>query len=247
MFEFSIVVDKKDAELCFLIWNKIEKIMENYKGVSISNTNDNITITLFIQKKNKTFSLALLRDVIAECIVVYFKSKFLASHLSIPTSNESCKTALLKALSVFDKRADVELVKSQIPLSKRVHLSSLFEFKLSWIKKRWLEICEILQNNVDYLLFSNSFDELTKYLISTTDAELDAVFVYIGEEQIIIRDKVGNNLAAPIPTNDENSDIIAISELISLAPKNVYLKFDQAKNRELSNKISGLFCDKIRF
>lgn len=245
MWEFSAVISREHIDLSVMFWSRIESFVKTYKGVTIENTNENITITISIPKKQMPEAMDGLHDIISEILVLYFKANYLEKNLQLPLVSEKSKKALLKALAVFDKKTDIDFVKKQLSITKQLHLESFYEFKLVELRLRWQEICELMQDNVNYLLLTDSFNDLTRYLIRNTEPEIESIYLYISQDKLIIRDFDGNNLCEPILMSCDDFEIKVVYEMIYLAPRKIFFKFDAQKNKKLSDEINELFLEKV--
>ena len=243
MNEYCIIFPKYDNDIFLYFWKKFEAITNKYKHITIKNDDDSIGLS-FATKRNSKNALDNIKQILAESIVLHYKYKFMATNLKLPEGFEKYQEALCKSLAVFDKGSDVLEVTAQMHLTASINVDSFYFFKLAGLREKWEEIINLFIENMAGLLCSNSFVELIRYLIMTTENNGLEVFIYKFNETIYIRNKDGNNLSDPIVVK-ENYLPEVVSELILLAPMNIYIKYDSPLASELTEIIIDLFAEKV--
>ena len=162
----------------------------------------------------------------------------------MPAGYEQFKDALCKSLAVFDRTTDIVEVLSLLEIGRSLNIDSFYVFKLASLRMRWKEITDLFVENMSNMIYSNSFTELIRYLIMTTESCGEDVFVYNFNNTIYLRNKDGGNLADPIEIREDYLPAV-ISELIIIAPTNIYLKYDLSTKNELTAIILDLFAEKV--
>lgn len=243
MKEYCIIFPKYDNDIFLHFWKKFETITNKLKNITIKNDDDSIGLS-FATKRNAKNTLDYIKQTLAESIVLHYKYKYMSSNLKLPEGFDKYQEALCKSLAVFDRGSDILEVSSQMHLTASINVDSFYFFKLSGLRAKWKEITDLFIENMAGMLYSNSFVELIKYLIMTTENDGLEVFIYKFNETIYIRNKDGNNLSDPIEVK-ENYLPEVVSELILLAPMNIYIKYDSPLTSELTDIIVDLFAEKV--
>lgn len=243
MFEIKVACSRENTDLALMLWNKLEKNMNLFKGVSINNNKNFIIIDITTNSKNHDFVCSYLRNICSNIIIKYFKNQYIKQNLEVVINDEFARAALYSALTNFDKKSDEKLIKQKLALGEIIYLDSFFNFMSADIKKRWQEICEIMQENINILLLSNSIYDLIRYLVKSIEPEIDNVYLAMGEKGVAIKDFEGNNI---VFYNDfDSNETNIIEKLIDLSPAKVHLKYEQSRYNNIVDKINDIFCEKV--
>lgn len=243
MNEYCIIFPKYKNDIFIHFWKKFELMAQKFKNISIQNEDESIILCCSIKKNNKTL-LENIKKALAESLVLNYKYKFMADNLILPAGYEQFKDALCKSLAVFDRTTDIVEVLSLLEIGRSLNIDSFYVFKLASLRMRWKEITDLFVENMSNMIYSNSFTELIRYLIMTTESCGEDVFVYNFNNTIYLRNKDGGNLADPIEIREDYLPAV-ISELIIIAPTNIYLKYDLSTKNELTAIILDLFAEKV--
>ena len=243
MNEYCIIFPKLNNDIFLHFWKKFELVSNKLKNISIRNEEDTINLRFSIRKSNKE-TLDFIKHYLAETIVLNYKYNFMITNLDLPCEFNQYKIALCKSLAVFDRMSDILEVVDLLNLTSSINIDSFYYFKLSSLRSKWKEITDLFIENMTNMMYSDSFIELIRYLIMTTESDGVEVFVYKYNEMIYLRNKDGINLSDPIEVKDNYMPEV-VSELILLAPMNIYLKYDSSKTKELTDLIVELFAEKV--
>ncbi len=243
MTDYKIIFSKNNNELFLHFWKKFETIIENLKNVSLKNVEDTIELT-YNTKKNATKTTAFIKQTLAECVVIFYKASYIQQNLNLPSKFNEYRNVLCKSLAVFDRVSEINEVQELLSNSQTVNVNSFYIFMLKPMRSRWDEICDLFTQNMSYLFMSNTFTELVKYLISTTESQETEVYVYQHNSLVYLRNKAGDNLSEPIKVG-KNYVPEVVSELILLAPRGIYLKYGNVNDSELTETILDLFAEKV--
>jgi hypothetical protein len=243
MNDYCIIFSKQDNDIFLHFWKKFELFSNQLKSINIRNEEDCIRLCFSIKKSVKSI-LDQIKITLAETIVLNYKYKFMVNNLQLPDSFKEYKDALCKSLAVFDRTSDILEVVSLLNFTSSINIDSFYIFKLSNLRTKWKEVTDLFLENMANILYSNSFIELIRYLIMTTESDGVEVFVYKYNNTIYLRNKDGINLSDPIKVG-ENYLPEVVCELIMLAPLNIYLKYDRDKTKELTELIIDLFAEKV--
>ena len=242
----TIQFRKSDHDLFLIFWKQLEQKFSRFKNVVVENTNDEILLKFEIQSSNaKTYS-KLIKLWLCDSMVVYYKEKYLLSHMKIAGLDNLPFKLIVKAITIFDKSQDVASLYDKIETGTTdINVHSFYVFKMGELRQRWQEICELFSNNIRLMGHSEVLIELIRYLILVTESERRVVEIDIEENDICIKDENGTLLVEPIRLNEEGGSINVILHLISFAPKTIAIKFDKEKNPKLADFVENLFAGKV--
>ncbi len=243
MNEYCIIFPKYKNDIFIHFWKKFELLAQKLKNITIQNEEENIRLCYSIKKNNKGV-FEQINKLLSESIVLNYKYKFMTDNLILPSDYKHYKDALCKSLAVFDRSTDILDVLSLLEINTTLNVDSFYAFKLAGLRARWKEITDLFIDNMSNMIYSNSFVELIRYLIMTTESCGEDVFVYSFNDIIYLRNKDGSNLSEPIIVQEDYLPAV-VSELILIAPTNIYLKYDLTTKNELTDIIIDLFAEKV--
>ena len=131
-------------------------------------------------------------------------------------------TAFKKALLNFDKETDKFIIKKNLDLSKDIFLEAFYQFKLKSLKEKWAELVALSNENREYLVSSDSFIDLLKFLVDNLD---------ICENEIsIVKESEGYRIFSSDNIPEENkllTEELVVSSVIDLSPQRINLYFNE--------------------
>ena len=239
MWEYSINLKDNNSELANVISNSLSSTIKSFDGVVTSHEeNGYISILVGVDEKYSDATCSIIVSCITEIICTKFKWNFLDKRLYLPEHDEIGMLAFKKALLNFDKETDKFIVKKNLDLNKDLFLESFYHFKLQTLKNKWEELVTLSNENREYLISSDSFIDLLKFLVDNLD---------ICEEEIsIVKEKEGYK----IYTEDEKqylnkvfSEDLIVSSVIDLSPQKINLYCEDSS--VAINLLERLFEERI--
>ena len=131
--------------------------------------------------------------------------------------------AFKKALLNFDKETDKFIIRKNLELGSNLFLESFFHFKLKSLQEKWAELVSLSNDNREYLISSDSFIDLLKFLVDNLDICEDEISIVKENEgyKIFINDsKQYQNKVF----NEES----VVSSVIDLSPQKINLYFNES-------------------
>ena len=166
---------------------------------------------------------AALVDALAEVVITDCKVHFIQTSLKLPIEDEISRHAFIRALSGFDRDPDKIIAKSLIKIDANFLLDSFYAFSIDILKTRWLEVCELANENACFLVCDGTFRELLRFLISNLESREPEVHLFRRENGGV--DVLTGGLK-PINVyigGELSPDVQVVSKLISIAPKRIFL------------------------
>lgn len=243
MSEYCVVFSKSNSDMFLYFWKKFEQEISFLRNVLVKNDDENIKLIFSIKKGSKG-EKEKITALLAESLVLFYKTNYIYEHLNLPENFCEYKDALCKSLAVFDRQEDIEEAKLKLELSDHININSVYFFLMPELREKWQGICDLFHQNMCYMLQSDSFVELIKYLITVTEPSAESVYVYVFNSKVFLRDKMGENLTDPIKI-ETNFLAMVVSELIILAPENIIIKYSNVQNPELTDTLKTIFTDKV--
>ena len=245
MSQISIIFQKNEKPLFLSFWNKFERDISGFYNICIGNTEETIDLNFEIKDRKCDLIKARLCKDLMESAVLFYKEQYFDLHIGEGFSSKIERQALIRALAVFDKAYDINYALKNMAIDEKVNIRSYFQFRLAEIKLRWQEIAGLFQENLAYLLASDSCVELIRNLIEITENDIESVFVNSFENYIFIRDKNGVELCPPISVLSSEFLDEVVLQIIPLAPKSIYLSENKDRYLGLENKLRYIFDKKV--
>ncbi len=231
MWELSL--NLVNEELAERISSSLKSISKKFGGIVTSNKiNGHICILVGVDKSKRQQVEVILSRAITQIICTYYKSSFLDKYLFIPKQDKSMVVAFKKALLNFDRETDYYIIQNNLNFNRDIYLDSFYEFRLKKLKDKWTELVALANENREYLITTDAFLDLLKFLVDNLD---------ICEEEVsIVEEEDGYKIYSSI---DDGSQIVygeegLISSIIDMSPQkiNIYCKA-MTKATELLEKI----------
>lgn len=222
MWEFSLNLKSENFEIAKHIFLSLSKYIKDFDGVVTSHEeNGYICILLAVKKQYKDKTQKVISNCIIETICNNFKMKFLERYLSLPEHDKIGMNAFKKALLNFDRETDKFIVKKNLDFNKDIFLESFYFFRLKTLQEKWGELVSLSNENKEYLLSSDSFIDLLKFLVDNLD---------IYEDEIsIVKEDGGYRIYSEDKTSDKSlvTEDTIVSSIIDLSPQKINLYFNE--------------------
>lgn len=221
MWEYSICVRNINSAVASYILSSLKKYVEKIGGVATFYKDKDFSyIVVGTEEKDKEKIQNYICMTITKVICTFFKSEFLNENLIIPINDKMSKIAFKNALINFDKETDFYIISKTLSFENNLYLESFYNFKLQKLRNKWSELISLANDNRDYLLNTDSFFDLLKFLVDNID---------INESEIdVVEDDDGYRIFSG---NDDNSFECLdgeglVSSVIDLSPQkiNIYCK-----------------------
>ncbi len=246
MWELTLIYNKE--KVCYLdfIYAKLEHQVKFVGGIIIKqNMGKRATISLAVPNKQKDYFVLLLLELISEVITQDYKYEYLNANLGYFVHNELTKVAFLKALTVFDKQTDKDLIKKQLVFENELNIDSFYYFKLNSLRVRWNDICLLVKENLTSLQASQGLSDLLKFLIKTNDDCYDEVHVFKKNKKYYIVDKQNRPINIIGAVNKEIGQVATLENLITLSPSKIVLHDENLAGEPFYDFLCNIFDDKV--
>ncbi len=219
MWEYSINVKAGNHDIATTISNALRSAIKNYDGVvTIHEDFCYIFILVAVEEKFRDNVRNIISSCITEVICSRYKWNFLDRRLFLPEHDQIGVLAFKKALLNFDKETDKFIVRKNLDLSKDIFLESFYHFRLQSLKSKWEELITLSNENREYLISSESFIDLLKFLVDNLD---------IGEEEIsIVKETEGYKIYTDNKKQYQDkifTEDVIVSSVIDLSPQKINL------------------------
>lgn len=227
MWEFSISVDAKNIEIAKFVYQTIKnQTIEFGTVVTCYEQNGMIYVLVACPREEQSRVCIVVERCIIKVVCCFFKEEFLSENLHLPLHENMSMTAFKKALLNFDKETDFYIISKNLSLDKNLYLNSFYNFKLKSLREKWTELVTLANENSDYLVSSEAFFDLLKFLIDNLE---------IGQNEInVFEEENGYSIKSEEMSNDCEFEKLSkeglVSSLIEICPKkiNLFCRSDDA-------------------
>ena len=252
MFEFQIVVPQSKKIIATKIYENLKEATIQLKSIITTYSENNKEyIVVACENIEKPRIVFIITDVISEIINGFYKLEFIEKNLMLPIKDNINLCAFKKALVAFDKETDKYIIGRELKINKNLFLDEFFNFRLKQLKRKWMEIIKMANDNAGYLLCNDTFIDLLKFLIENIEISRDTVNVLKKGDEFIICDEQFNEIEVDRCTSINENDVVKdqnislITNLISLSPKKIILHCNICENSPVLSLISQIFDKRI--
>ncbi len=240
MWELSISVDAKKLDIAKFVYQTLKSQTAEFDSVvTCYEEFDKIFILLACQESEQARVRLVVERLIIKVVCNFYKERFLSENLRIPLHEKMIVTAFKKALINFDKETDFYIISKNLDFDKNFYLDSFYDFKLRALREKWAELVTLANENSDYLVSSEAFFDLLKFLIDNLEICEDEISVFEGENGYVIKTQNEGVLSQSENLSKEN----LVASLVELSPKkiNLFCKSDD----NTAGFLSKLFEERI--
>lgn len=223
MWEISLNIKAENFALANLLYKSLLNPIQAMDGViTLNEENGFVSILVGVGKQYKEEAKLIISTCIVELICTSFKMSFLDNYLIFPRHDKIGLLAFKKALLNFDKETDKFIVRKNLELGHDLFLESFYHFRLKALQEKWAELVSLSNENSDYLISSDSFIDLLKFLVDNLDICEDEISVVKEDDgyKIFTEDK------GQYQNKVFNEESI-VSSVIDLSPQKINLFFKE--------------------
>jgi hypothetical protein len=181
---------------------------------------------------------------LSDFFVNEYKENYLKKHLKLVKITKTEEEIFLKALVCFDLEYDKMQLQKKLNYDNTLYLKSFFSFKCRAVKNKWLDICELTNENATFLQTQHIFLELLKFLVENLKVHKNYVKCFYQNNELKFLDE--HNKKIKIKQNETSQlEVELIRNLIRLNPKNICLHYDKSITVDTLELLSTLFENRI--
>ncbi len=244
MWEIELVCSRKNSTYIAFIQDGIKEILAQCGGVStISADSDLVSLSIGCKKQNATKLKAILKMLITDIVCEKIKFEFLSQNMDITSFGQEYGYALAKVCTYFDNKLDRHIVLQCLDINTKVlNIESFFHFRLSTLKRKWRELCEIATSNAPAIVRHENFVEFIKFLLKNAESNCQSVILEMHEKCIIYHDlRRDFDIISAIDPGDK---LGVLGRLIELNPELIKIYASEDCDETLS-LVQNIFADKV--
>lgn len=245
MWELTLIYNKDKFQYLDYIYTKLAPQVKFVGGIIIKGNNyDRAKISIAVPAKQREYFVLMILELVSEVITQDYKCAYLDDNLGNLVPNELTRAVLVKALTVFDKQTDKDLIKKELVVDSEINIESFYHFKLGVLRARWQDICVLVKENIGALCASQSLDNLLKFLIKTCENSYDEVHIIKKNAKYFLCDSKSKPIN--IFGECEGTDAIkSLENIITLSPAKIVIDDTQPLKEPFYNVLYNLFEDRV--
>lgn len=242
MFELTLSINLDNQKYLLDFKKRLSKELGKDFATIISHNDDGrCFLAIACENAKKEYLKAKIISGILEIIVVAYKFEFF-KQIFLPLSDSIIILPFLKAISIFDKDSDFEVIKSEINMSNEILIDRFFSFRLQSLKARWEKTANIIkQNNI--INSEEAMSEVIKYLLLSSENYSLIVTATISDNRLELQSFNGKQMFSCKKTGISGF----LTEIISLNPLkiNIIRDFELDKENKIYEILNDIFGEKI--
>jgi hypothetical protein len=244
MFEFTLTANAANSTLTDFAFDYLKPKVESYGGIIVkAQVGRACSVSLAVGEKMLDCVRAQILDAVAGAIVRYYKEQFLAQNIAFSCINKAHLSGLIRALVVFDRQTDYDIIKKHLVLENKLVMDSFYVFRLQELRERWNSIASVVMENIPIMLKNKTVEEITKSFVDSTEEAVDTVEIVAKNGKINLLAS-GKMLDIEFCLNaDYQTDLVC--ELIALSPKKIVICAEPKTAQIIENALSIVFDGKI--
>lgn len=183
----------------------------------------------------------LIKDMLRDIILINYKYVFFKKSLNIKISDKALESLFYTSITLYDREYDYELLNLNFAAEKELTVDGIFNFCLSELKKRWVTVAQILQDNFYSDNDRDAICEFIKHIIYSLPNKLNEVNIYKKEDLYVFLDGNGKSIDEFISANGGE----LASKIIFVNP--ALINFYDCNDRQTMTFLKNIFNERIKF
>ena len=245
MWEFCLYFNEKQLDYILKLRKHLKRVFKSNRGVVVL-FEDAGKLLVAISQSEKDFIKVYryIYNYIVNIIYNHYKSEIINSLSGNLFNNEIFELMVKQTLFCFDEEYDKNIIKQALMLNETLDLDGFFNFRLTFLKQKWGHLVELIKNNAQIL---NSYSinlDLTRYLLSELENNIEKVCVYSEGKKYFLKTVNNEKITFKKINFSKKQDFKQLlKNLIVLSPKNIILCSEIKK--EDFEIFHDLFIDKL--
>ena len=172
MWEYSITLPKTKYNLLNKLMGELTPLIKDVSGVitTMYSRND-VTILIACKQEYMLRIKPKIIELICNLIILDYKYNYLINNFKFKVTDDINMQAFIKALVIFDSELDKEIIRQKLKDFDSVNIESFYNFRLKLLKTKWQDLVSLANDNFVYLMKSETFIELLKFIIAILTIE----------------------------------------------------------------------------
>lgn len=247
MYELTVSAPNNYGHMLTFIKNSTERAVAEMDGIA----------TDICGKRRSYYSVAcsdtfrfqlkrLLAESVAESVALGYKNLYVRSCLKVGNGT-FLQNVLINTMCVFDKAYDMQIISKILDTDKAMFIDGYCNFRLKLLKRKWLEISNLVSDN-NYILHDNRLIlEFLQYLLESVESKTSELSLSFEQDGFLLYDEKGNlipsvqSLAAYSTVEEE-----AALNVLLLKPQRLAIYCTQRPSEDFCSLMNLFECKFIK-
>ena len=242
MYESTLNIEKKNSHLLLYVKEQLEPYLNEIDGISTELEDESRNYYSLACSDTYRFQVRrCISAAVTQALSLGYKNVYFRDLLNVTGAN-FYQNVLVNTICIFDNEYDKQFISRVVEPEQIICLDGYYNFKMSLIKRKWLEISKLVSDN-DYILTDNELiTEFLQYLLESMTCKEDKLSVSLDKDSFIMfgnankaRDSL-QSLARSLNVEEE-----AALNIICLKPKKVIIYYGEEPSKDFCRMMNALF------
>ncbi len=242
LWEFSLYFPRE--LLCYFedLKADLKQSLKEYKNcVDILIKDYFYVFIVALEKEAYNKNILLLKEKIAEIILLYYKPKTIINSISNFDMNNNENIVLIDILTSYETNIDKNFIVSNMSLIQKLYLDSFVKFKLNFLVGKWKEVANLINEHSLFLNDGGIKKELMQFLMEGLNDKVEVL--KLSKSGIFDNDNKIKDKTIFYSKNDYDNRLFT---LINYYPKKIVIENYRDLDVEFMQILHQLFGNKIQ-
>ena len=243
MYESTLNVEKKNNHLLTYVKSQLEPYLNEIDGISTELEDDSRNYYSLACSDTYRFQIRrCISSAVTQALSLGYKNVYFRDLLNIKGAS-FYQNVLVNTICILDNEYDKQFISRVIEPDNTICLDGYYNFRMSVIKRKWLEISKLVSDN-DFILTDNDLIvEFLQYLSESMTCKEERLSVSLDKDGFILFGGENKTIAAlqslAQPLNVEEETALNV---ICLKPKKVVFYYDDEPSEDFCDLMDSLFA-----
>lgn len=242
MYESTVNIEKQNEHLLSYVKTQLAPCIHEVDGIATEVADNFRNYYSVACADTYRFQIGrCLNAAVTEALSLGYKNVYMRELLNIDGDN-FYQNVLVNTICIFDNEYDKQMISRVVDTDRTVCLDGYFNFKLSHIKKKWLEISKLVGDNGFILTDNDLIAEFVEYLLDSMSTKEKTISVSFEPDGFIIygqNDRIIEKIYSLAKSADIEEE--AMLNIICLKPRNVKVYYTNKPSEEFCKMLDRLF------
>ncbi len=242
MYETTVNIEKQNEHLLSYVKTQLAPCIHEVDGIATEVADNFRNYYSVACADTYRFQIGrCLNAAVTEALSLGYKNVYMRELLNIDGDN-FFQNVLVNTICIFDNEYDKQMISRVVDTDRTVCLDGYFNFKLSHIKKKWLEISKLVGDNGFILTDNDLIAEFVEYLLDSMSTKEKTISVSFEPDGFIIygqNDRIIEKIYSLAKSADIEEE--AMLNIICLKPRNVKVYYTNKPSEEFCKMLDRLF------
>lgn len=248
MYESTLNIEKKNGHLLAYVKSQLEPYLKEIDGISTELEDESRSYYSLACSDTYRFQIKrCISSAVTQALSLGYKNVYFRNLLNIKGAS-FYQNVLVNTICIFDNEYDKQFISRVIETDNTICLDGYYNFRMSVIKRKWLEISKLVSEN-DFILTDNDLIvEFLQYLSESMTCKEERLSVSLDNDGFILFGSE-NKAITPLQSLAQSLNVEEETALnvICLKPKKVTFYYDEEPSADFCDLMDSLFdADYIR-